>query len=48
VDREARVGGDGGGRDAGVQVGEELVRAVGFAGGGVAGEEDELWGCRGG
>lgn len=35
-DLEARDGGDGGIGDAGLEVGEELVGAVGFAGGGVA------------
>ena len=32
----------GGGGDAGLHVGEQLVGAVGFSGGGVAGEENEL------
>jgi len=35
-DLEARDRGDGGVGDAGLEVGEQLVRAVGFAGGGVA------------
>lgn len=44
MEGEARVGGEGGAGDAGGEVGEELVRAVGLAGGGVAGEEEELCG----
>lgn len=44
MEGEARVSGDGGAGDAGCEVGEELVRAVGLAGGGVAGEEEELRG----
>jgi len=44
VDGQAGVGGKGRAGDARAEIGEELLGAVRFAGGGVAGEEDELEG----
>lgn len=44
VDGKAGVRGEGRAANAGGEVRDELVGAVGFAGGGVAGEEDELGG----